>query len=55
MAAGDKRAATTAVIDGNRPVGTTIDPAVAERILGKGEKYTGAARIQTVSYIIEGA
>jgi methyl-accepting chemotaxis protein len=41
---GDTRINTTIMKDGKRVVGTTVDPAVAERVLTLGESFSGLAR-----------
>ncbi len=42
---GDVREYTTIIIDGERAVGTTLDPAIADVVLNKGESYSGEAVI----------
>ncbi len=48
--AGDVRLMTTIVQDGNRVVGTKLDPAIAAIVLG-GESYYGAANILGAPYV----
>jgi methyl-accepting chemotaxis protein len=43
--AGDERLSTTIVTNGKRAVGTKLDPAIADKVLKDGQKYTGRANI----------
>jgi methyl-accepting chemotaxis protein len=47
---GDTRVATNVTADGRRAVGTKASKAVAERVLGKGEPYYGAAEVLGNTY-----
>ncbi len=42
---GDVREFTTIIIDGERAVGTTLDPKIADIVLNKGESYQGETTI----------
>ncbi len=48
---GDVREFTTIIIDGERAVGTTLDPAIADLVLNKGESYIGNAEILGENHI----
>ena len=49
--AADKRVATTIVQDGKRVVGTKLDPVLADRVINKGETFSGEANILGNPYV----
>ena len=48
---GDTRINTTIMKDGQRVIGTTVDPAVAERVLTRGESFSGDLVIAGKPYV----
>lgn len=48
---GDERIATTIIQDNKRVIGTKLNPAIAEKVLGQGQKYAGRAEILGKEYI----
>ncbi|CQR73397.1 Methyl-accepting chemotaxis protein McpB [Sporomusa ovata DSM 2662] len=48
---GDERVATTIIQDGQRVIGTKLDPVIAEKVLKQGQKYVGRAEIIGKEYI----
>ena len=48
---GDVRYATTIEQDGKRVVGTKLDPAIADRVLKRGEPYTGRLSVLGVPFL----
>ena len=50
--AGNNRVATTVFVDGKRVLGTKVDPVVAERVLTRGETYTGQAQVLGAPFVV---
>ncbi len=48
---GDVRESTTIVLDGQRVVGTTLDPTIANIVINQGQSYVGEANILGESHI----
>ncbi|MFJ7918695.1 methyl-accepting chemotaxis protein [Lysinibacillus fusiformis] len=48
--AGDTRMNTNIVVDGQRAIGTTVDPKVADTVLQQGKTYTGTAEVLGYPY-----
>ena len=48
---GDERIATTIIQDGQRVIGTKLNPVIAEKVLKQGQKYVGRAEIIGKEYI----
>ncbi|WP_249650839.1 cache domain-containing protein, partial [Lysinibacillus sp. D4A3_S15] len=48
--AGETRINTNIVVDGQRAIGTTVDPKVADTVLQQGKTYTGTAQVLGYPY-----